>query len=110
MQECVYKSHFLQNGHICCERPFQYLSQIPQNTWSCNTNNCISASSVLLQKNYVDYWSRNIPPENSKRCCEELRQEFKKMLDMASKSTENTNPQLLLCIDVVSYIMADDFA
>lgn len=87
-----------------------YFYQIPNNIVRLDTNGYLHADSSMMQDNFIHYWSRNIYSEyEQSRAQEELRRVFKTMLEVASKETENMNPQISIFFDAVGFVMADNF-
>lgn len=88
-----------------------YFYQVPDEFVRMGANGYLYADSSMMQNNFIDYWSRNIYRQyEQNQAREELKRLFKEMLEMASKATENTNPQLSIVFDAFGIIMADDFA
>lgn len=91
-------------------KPMYYFYQIPSNIVRFNTNGYLYADSSMMQDNFIYYWSRNIYSEHERSIAqEELKRVFKTMLEIASKETENTNPQISIFFDEVGFVMADNF-
>lgn len=91
--------------------PMYYFYQIPDKFVKIGTNRYLYADSAMMENNFINFWSRDIDREYEKnQAKEELRSLFKEMLEMASKATENMNPQLSIIFDAAGFVMADDFA
>ncbi len=91
-------------------KPMYYFYQIPNSIVRLEINGYLHVDTSMMQDNFIHYWSRNIDSEYERsRAQEELKRVFKTMLEVTSKETENTNPQISIVFDAVGFIMADDF-